>query len=264
MTETSRRLLLLIGRARAEANHGAAAAMYFQASTIASDRLGDPVLSGTLLHLSLIEQLITHGPKDRPTVRRIIANLETLAANPVDDRLQDRVEPLIRYFRTIEAYSTVDSAEAVSVARAIAAETSTPSHYLDALSSVLARLFLLLMEEPRSHFEDPVQDLIEDLERWQLSLPMPQPTASIFDATSSCLQSIRCASHGETAVFTESLRTLETLMFDTISPCSVLAAPIVRGYLLDGVRSHLETVAPDALPLLTNLHGNSVGDALGE
>ena len=258
MTEAAGKIRLFVESASAAhrtGNYVLAAACYQKASQLAVSRLNHPVLAGTLRHLQYLEQLLAAGLRDSRLVRRLIANLQDLSADPVDDRLPDQLAPLIHYFTALALCVAKRPTPEHEAEAFVLIEQTRGRHYMDACANVLTRLYLLSLPSSQRSLDhgEELGALVSDIEADLDSLPMPGEFARVLENVHHCLCSLGPLDRGAQKLFGEYLRGLELL--DPASPAALLVASIMRDYLLTLMKVRLQmSESADVVPVLTASH----------
>lgn len=111
MSGKARKIAELIHSARRLGNRGEfeeASLQYYEAHQLASDFLLNPKLAFICKHNALIERLADVRGKDTDIIQDIIENLAEMRQGVEDDRIDQQVTPLIRYFSILKCAQSDD------------------------------------------------------------------------------------------------------------------------------------------------------------
>ena len=171
---------------------------YFRAAEYAEKHLRNQEVTLTLNHYALLDQLHDEGGQSLEIIQAIITNLKEMIKRVPDDRMQDKVEPIINYFETLSLCNSKDASTVLERIASIRRKTDESLHFSDSIAHVICES-LQIMEcinryrlgsTESEEVESRTQELLACVKRRRVEIEMPPEINKYFLALEKCLENV--------------------------------------------------------------------------
>jgi hypothetical protein len=187
-------------RASGDRDFARSASLFYDASVQARDELGDILLSHKYVYLYYIEKLKSAGAGSVTLIDDILRTLSEIAKLE-DDRLEERIRPLMRFFEVLKYCTTGDMTKVRALLAEIHAYSHLSSHgQIESLTQLLAQSIVVKqnladcagkLDMPPESFLNELATLEHCIREKQADRHLNTAIRKILDAYHKCIASIR-------------------------------------------------------------------------
>lgn len=176
-----------------------ASELYFRAAQYAEGKLKNEVLKHLYLHYSYVEKLRDVGGRDQDLIQRIVENLRNMIFSVPDDRLLDKINPILNYFESLGLCCGGHVEGLSEKIRNIRAITDRSPHYLNSLAHVLCESLQIMecidtYERGSRAFREQIREkkeaLLECVKKRRQDITMPPEIGKCFETFEACLENV--------------------------------------------------------------------------